>query len=162
MKYTQSDMDAIIAKLGEQGYEGLSKEEKQVLFQKQIHEAKSTRYDTRLELFLTIIVLLELAVHGIQRIVLSAELPLYMKLGSVSQNSILNIAVGLFVVLFFGLLLVLTLKDSLSGKVYFIRHGFDRKSTLKYLGKLSFMLLIILWMTATIISYWPAFMNKFF
>jgi hypothetical protein len=162
MKYTQSDMDAIIAKLGEQGYDGLSKEEKQVLFHKQINDAKSTRYDSKPELLLTIIVLFELVIHGIQRIVLSAQLPLYMKLGSVSQNSTLNIVLGLFAVLFFGLLFVLALKDTLAGKVYFIRHGFDRKSTLKYLGKLSFMLLIILWMTATIISYWPAFVNKLF
>lgn len=152
MKYSQTEMDSILAKLGEQGYHGLSKEEKQILFQKQLCDANSTRYDTRLELLLTIIVLFELSIHGFQRILLPSQLPIYMKLGTIGQNSTFNIIIGVFSILFFGVLFILTVKDSLTGKVHFVRQGSDKKSMLKYLGKISFLLILILWLTATIIS----------
>lgn len=158
MEYTQNDIDAIIKKLGEQGYEGLNKEEKQILFQRQLRDAKGTRYDTPLELFLSFIVLLTLVIHGLQRIVLATELPVYLKLGSVGFSKWLNIGIGLFSVLFFGLLLVLAVKDYLQGKIYFTGTG----STLKYWGKLSFFLIIILLISIKIISCWSAFMSKLF
>lgn len=166
MEYTQQDIDAILKKLAAQGYEGLSKEEKQALFQKQLQQAGSNRYDSKLELFLSFVFLALLVLHGIQRIVLANQLVISMKLGSTTHpgtmNTVLNSIIGGFLVLFFGFLFILHLSDYRNGKVYFVRQHNDNKGRWKYLGKILFIVLFILLLTEKIISCWPAFVARIF
>ncbi len=158
MKYTQADIDAILKKLSEQGYDGLSRDEKRMLFQKQLQESNSNRYDTPLELLLILIIMLEIVIHGVQRIVLASQLPVYLKLNSVIQNPSVNtwfnIGLGLFLVIFFGLSFILSIKDYFTGNVHFIYHAVSRKGKWKYIGKIIVMLLVIAWLTIRVIDCW--------
>lgn len=163
MKNNQQEIEAILKKLTEHGYDGLDAHEKQLLFRKQFSDAHSTRYDTPFELGLTLVVTFFLAVHGLQRMVLATELPVYLKLGSFAQGNVFskwfNMGLGAFCLLFFGLLFVLNIKDWSKGKVYFTHHGPGNKNILKYIGRLSFIIIIIVWIGIKIISCWPVFME---
>lgn len=164
MEQNQHNIDAILKKLAEHGYDGLTREEKQLLFKRQMRDAKGTRYDTPLELLLTMIITLELVLHGLQRIVLAAELPIYVKFSRFKENTefsrLFNTLLGISAIGFFGLLFILTLIDYRAGRVYFTGYSPGKRSSLKYWGKMIIIFLFLVWMGLLIAGCWKAFIGK--
>jgi hypothetical protein len=54
------------------------------------------------------------------------------------------------------------LYDYWKKKIYFFGHRPGRKRLVKYLGKIIFLLLVVLWFGSAILSAWPAFIYKIF